>query len=497
MPAILAGMTIPLSGAGGLFTRIGHLAGGAQDILAIRGGAATARVLAGGNMAARVINTIEPDFAAGTPIPQVIDGIIAALGTFQNALGVFPLYLQQQSAQQLLKAMYSIDQQGVSNTAPLAQLLGSVTLQQALTTLIAQMNSGAQSVNASTVAAGAQTAVGTPTGNPVIITSLKNGQGQTWQLVFPETVTFRCTLDSQTGGATAFNEPMLAAGQTTVSDVLSQLYPGGSGCAVALSAVNAAGNNSQGNLLVNSDFRTYSTANYPDNWVTLVGVAGTDIFNGTSGGAYFTGGGAVQFTGTGGALLDAIYQPFNTASTTGAGTGGTPATLAPDTVYHWNLYYKVSATPAAGVLEVALTDGTNTVVNDDAATANSKTQSLTAATGTYANLNGTFRTPAVLPTTGLRLRVRLSTAIDSGKSAFVAGLSFAPAVSLYTGGPWVSAHSGNVRQIAGLSPDTWTVAYTNTRGVLQDWCDRFWGMRLLGLQLPFSGSPTLADSLVA
>jgi hypothetical protein len=507
------GSSIPitLSGAGGLFTRLGHLFGGVADILALRGGAANSRVLAGANMAARVIATVEPDFAAGTPLPQVADGILQSLSSFQDALKSLPSDFQTR-AQNLLKAMYAIDTQAASPNGPLTQLTGSIGLADALQTLVSQMKTAAATVQAATVTAGALTAVGTPVGNPTAVVSLKNGQGVGLMLVFPETLRLTVTGDSQSGGATLGNEPFKVTGQAAVADALSHLWPGGSGVSATGSLVDGSKDNSAGNMLQNSSFLTFSTANYPDNWVVGSGSAGTQILNGTGTNTYLPGGGSLQFVGH--ATPAGVAQPFGTTPSTAAGVGGTSATLKPDTVYHYSVPYKLSlASPAAGVLEVALTDGSawpGVVLADDAAVNNVATVALTGVADTaWHVLSGSFRTPAVLPTTTpvARLRVQLSTALSVGTSVYVAQPVFtAPAGpsggALYPGGPFLTVQRGPARVIAGLSPDTWTLAIANSYstsggGLLQQYFERIFGLRTLGLQLGASGSPTLADTLIA
>jgi hypothetical protein len=484
-------MTIPLIGAGGLYTRLGHLFGALADANALRGGPATARVLSGANLATRV-NTVEADYAAGTAVQQLLDGIFSNLTSVQGGLSsLFSDYATR--AQNTLKAMYSIDQ-GVGATAP-ASVLTASDLTTALRALISQMTTAAASVNASVPAVGAQTAVGTPQGNPVFVFSVKNPQGQTLQYALAETLTAAATTDSQSGG-TLGNEGFSVRGQVAVSDVWSPLWPGGSGASYSGNLADGSKSNSTGNLLVNSDFATYSTANVPDNWTVAAGVAGTDVFNGTAGGPYAAGGGALQFTGTAGAVLDAVTQTFNTPSNAAPGAGGTPAVLKPDTQYAGNLWIKTSATPAAGVAEFALLDGTNAVVNDDQAVANLVTRTLTNISTTYVNFNFVFRTPAVLPAT-LKLRVRLSTALSTGVSAYFGRLAFREMSPVYAGGPHVAGFSGNARVIAGNSPDAWTFAVTQTWGLFQQYFERVFGMKALSLQLPSSGTPTVADTLIA
>jgi hypothetical protein len=273
-------MTIPLTGAGGAFTRLGHLFGALADANALRGGAATARVLSGANLAARV-NTIEADYAAGTAVQQLLDGIFGNLTSVQGGLSsLFSDYTTR--AQNTLKAMYSIDQ-GVGATAP-ASVLTASDLTTALRTLISQMTTAAASVNASVPAVGAQTAVGTPQGNPVFVFGVKNPQGQTLQYLFAEALTALATTDSQSGG-TLGNEGYSVRGQVAVSDVWSPLWPGGSGASYSGNLVDGSKSNSTGNRLTNSDFTAFvGNPNLPDNWVALVGTPGTDIFNGTAGG---------------------------------------------------------------------------------------------------------------------------------------------------------------------------------------------------------------------
>jgi hypothetical protein len=452
-----------------------------------------------------------PDYAAGTPLPQVVDGAPGALSAYQESLRSFIIDYQTRAKNTLL-AMYAIDQQGANPNAPLSQLTAGFTLTQALQTLISQMKAAAATVQAATVTAGALTAVGTPVGNPTAVVSLKNGQGAALQLCFPETLRLTVTGDSQSGGGTLGNEPYSVAGQAAVADALSHLWPGGSGVNTSGSLVDGLKDNSAGNLLQNSSFLAFTTANYPDNWLVGSGAAGTQILNGTGTNTYLPGGGSLQFVGN--ATAAGVAQPFGVTPSTAAGVGGTPAVLKPDTVYHYSVPYKLSlASPAAGVLEVALTDGSawpGAVLADDAAANNLKTQALTAIADTnWHVLSGDFRTPAVLPTTTpvARLRVQLSTALSVGTSVYIAQPTFtAPAGpsdgALYAGGPFLTLHRGPNRVIAGLNPDSWTLAIGNSYstsggGLLQQYFERIFGLRNLKLQLGASGSPTLADTLIS
>jgi hypothetical protein len=81
---------------------------------------------------------------------------------------------------------------------------------------------------------------------------------------------------------------------------------------------------------------------------------------------------------------------------------------------------------------------------------------------------------------------------------WIGRLSMAEATQLYPPqGPFVSVHSGNIRLIAGTTPDLWTVAMTNTFGVVQREMLRYFNLPGLGMILPSNVSPTISDSVVA
>ncbi len=499
-------MTIALTGAGSFGVRAGHLIGGATDVNSLRGGTATTRVTSSANLAARVINTIEPDFANGTSIIQIIATLPNTLSSFQTQLGAWVKNASTE-VQQCLQAMAAIDTEAVNSSAPASVLTSALTASEAVTILVNQMVLNSTSVQQATVAAGAQTAVGTPNGTPSIVVSVKNKQGFTGQLIFPETISFVCTGDSQSG-STLSNEPFLVTGQTAVSDELSQLWPAGSGASKSISSVDGSKSNSTGNLLQNSNFTVVTTPNVPDNFTIGIGAAGVDIFQ-TTATTYLTGGASLEFTGTGSALLDGVTQSFGVTPTTTLGAGGTSAKLLPSTTYHFNCWIKLSsASPATGVLAIALVDGSaypGTILTDGATNNNLVSVALTGIGDTNWHIfSGSFHTPAVLPTTTpvAKLRISLTTHIESGKSVFISDLSLTAATQLYNGGPFVSIHSGATAVIAGINPDTWTVATTNNygtsgSGLFQQWMERIFGLRALGIQLPYSGSPTISDSLIA
>jgi hypothetical protein len=229
-------------------------------------------------------------------------------------------------------------------------------------------------------------------------------------------------------------------------------------------------------------------------------VAGTDIFKETVN-VYRTGGSSLKILGDG-ATNSTLRQPFNVPPFAGvpvAGTsGGTSYVLKPDTVLHGNFFYKLSnASPAAGALRLALVDGSNNVMNDDQSVANSTTVTLSGIGDTnWHAVNFAFRTPkdVHITTTGnYKLEWKMTTPLTAAKSVYIDNLSMTVAPQLYAGGPFCSIHSGGTLPILN---DSWTAAINNTFGKFMAYFERSFGMRAMGLQMTYSGSPTVADSLI-
>jgi hypothetical protein len=461
----------------GLFYRFGRMAGLVADIVALKGGTATARVLSGASMQTRA-TTFETMAAASPAVSPYIDGHWTALAGWQSAQGGY-----EQSTRALAEKIL-IEQVHADASLPSKDIIS------ALREVERQMRATADSVNASAVALGAQTAVGTPTGNPIFVGTLKSVKGRTWEAMLAETIRFTATNDSNLG-ATARQEPFSIRGSTAAPSVFSHLWPAGSGAAASITLVDAQRDNSGGNKLTNSDFETFTTANYPDNWVIAVGAAGTDV---NAAGAGYTQSNALKITGDG-STLTCLRQTFDTAASTTAGLGGTPGTLAASTRYAVNLFMKRDNAIAAGVLRVRLVDGSNAVVSDDSGTECSFTCDLTTLTASYASFTGTFVTPTVMPAS-IKLELALTTAVDNADSIFIDDLALAPMTQLYVGGPSFAGFAGST---AVAINDQWTRAVTNTMGTLQMWMERFFQLAAKGVQLPSDsgGTETVADSLVA
>jgi hypothetical protein len=476
-------MTVSLTNSGGgIFDRFGAIAGGLADDLALQGAAATARVLSGASWATRG-TTLETYAALSPAVSRQLDNHWTAIANWRN--GEYGLF----------SSLAAIAQAIFTEQVHLDSPLSSYDLTSALTELIRQMTANATTINSSTVSLGSQTdGTPTPTGNPVIIGSLKNRYGLTFQTPFAETLRFQITGDSYATTATARQEPLSIKGKTAAPSFYDYTWPSGSGASGTLALVDAQLDNSGGNCLYGSDFETFTTANTPDDFNIAVGVAGTDIFAASTAGAY-TGSNGLKFVGDG-VTLPAVTQEFNKAHSTTANGGGTPYQLKPLTPYALNCWLKGGDSLAAGVFELALVDGSGTVIADANSVNNLTTLTLSGnvtAAG-WTNFNTVFRTPATIAANA-KLRVRTSTALASGKILYLDDLAMAEMTQLYKGGPYFAAFAGSTKVVTG---DKWTLAVSSTMGTMAAWLERLFGLNARELIVPnTSSSPTIGDALVA
>jgi hypothetical protein len=416
-----------------------------------------------------------------------VDDIEGTFGTLQRLID--GLYSQQVSHRSTMSGWLNYLKTLATNVI-IEQVnadtpLSSKTISVALTELIRQMAASSDDVDANTVSVTVSTGSAN-VGNGRCAASVIGPDGKTLEYALAENIHVTATSDSGLG-ATSGREPFSTQGEAAETDTLSPDWPQGSGASATLTALDA-GSTSSSLIPANGDFDTWTT-NTPGTWTVDVGSPGTDIF---AAGASddFEGDNALEFTGTGGSPLSGLSQAL-TIST---------AAMAPSTVYAFSCWVKKSAGLSAGVLSIALTDGSGTVVNDDAGTANNTTLAHGSMSTSYAHFSGFFRTPKVLPS-ALRIRVKVTTALTSGESVFVDHLCLARATQAYTKGPYLAVFSGSTAFARG---DTFTVAVSNNMGTgaggeFQSAFERLFGMRSLGLQLPSDagGTETVADSLIA
>jgi len=478
-------LAVTLTGTGGLFTRIGRIAFAIKSANLYLG---NTDLSAGGLKAAGVSTTdILAQFASA--LQNVPDGITQQRDALRQTLAGWKSQLQFYARSTVIEQVHADAN------------LTEKSIGAAIKELIRQMIGGGtlyaadNDVDASVVS-GSSAAVATNTGTGGLAISVVRPDGRTNDLLLAEVMEAICVSDSQLAGSTtARREVFTVRGETAVSDQLGWDWPAGSGVAATITATDSD-QDASGNLLYGSHFDDFTTANQPDYWgAALVGAYGTDILEEAS--TVNRAGKALEFIGTGGAPLSSIAQVFD-ADSVAVADSGTTTELEPNTVYCWGAWIRKSASLATGEIQVRLIDGSNATVNDDAGTANATTIANGTLTTSFALYTGFFRTPKVLPST-IKFNVRVSTALTSGESVFIDDLAFCEAVDLYgTGnGPWAAIFPGATNFILN---DQFNVTIANDRGgEIQEWFERLFGMRSLGLQLPndSGGTESIADSLIA
>lgn len=485
-------MAIALTGTGGLFTRLGKIfaqhrnVNGFRGELAAVGDTSDATAKWGATTGPKVkdlkhaIDEIAAQYASARQdlIDQLYSNKASYLSTQASLLG----YLQT-LAKNTLITMADDDAVLISRDLPTA-----------MAELIRQMNNTSDTVKSNTVSVSVAAAtVPANTGNSTCVASVVGPNGKNREYVMPETLEAKVTSDFQ-GNGTLGAESLQVRGEVAAASSLDYNWPDGSGSSSNLTVIDPTVNGSgsetdTANMLTNSDFDTFTVANTPDNWAILAGgVAGTDIFSEASI-VYRSGGKALKFLGTGGAPLSSVAQTLNPYLGT-----GTNLPLKANGVYAINWYArKSSASLLAGVLEVSLVDGSNTIIQDDAGNDLKKQVAFGTLTTSYAPYNFFASLPKLLPAV-VKIRVRMSTAATSGESVYVDDLAMAKAVELYPRGPYASIFRGSTD---ALLNDQWNITVSqNNGGIFQTNFDAFFDMRGLNLQLPSAGSPTIAESLV-
>ncbi len=387
-------MSIALTGTGGLATRIGKQYVALTTLNTARG--ATLDTLVA-NIVAQYASTHQ----------EVVANIYPARDAFRTVFASFLTELQTEGVSTIVKM--------TNDNTPLA----SLTLQPGMRALVAYMQANSASVKANAVSQSVA-AGGSNVGTAVCLASVKGFGGSIREYLLAEAVTLRASTSAQDGSTTAGSETWLMTSPVPESDQLSWDWPLGSGVSSSVTSCEPSGSL---NLLTNGTFETFTTPNSPTNWTINAGVVGTNIFetlgtvtsasnaspivittsvnhglitgqsvtiagnsaaNGTwtitktgattftldtsvaaglvTGGTWtsseqFRGSNCLKLTGTGGGVAS-IQQLFNNA-TTGNGT-----LLLPLTVYAIHCWLKVSAVPAAGVLEISLVDGSGSIVSD-------------------------------------------------------------------------------------------------------------------------------------
>jgi hypothetical protein len=455
---------IPLTGTGGLFTRIGAYGGLLNAINASRGTTIPAHVA-----------TIQGQFLSSNQ--DVIDNIYTNLNQYQNSCSAFNAPIQ------------SMCNNTVIEMANQSLLLANQNPSTALAYLISQMNASNQTVNQCTVGA---TVNYSPfnVGNYNLVISLYDFNGVLCEYSLSELLTGACTRDSQSSPSLAGVEPFRFQGQKAITNTFSFLYPEGSGASFSLNAVSGMTNGGSGNnnWLMNGSFETWSptSGGIPTSWHIGTGTAGTTILQSSS--IVYDGLFALEFAGNG-SEDTALYQQFTVPSQ----QNDTISSIYPNNIFAFNAFIRTSGSPASGVLRVALTNGSIPLLNN-AGNSNSFTVNLNSIGNTFLPISGIFQTPNNMGP-NVYLELKLTTPLPSGKNIYIDRVSFAQMIRTYAGGPYATMFSGNVPALQGDL--IWLNVGNNYNGQFQWLFQKQFNMVSLGLILPSSVSPTISDSLIA
>lgn len=234
-------------------------------------------------------------------LARTIVGVAPALQSYQSSGGGMNQALQTYAGN-LLVEMADADTK-----------LDRKTLEAALRELIRQMESASASVDASGVTLSVATGSAN-SGNGVLITSKKRGDGRVQENALAETITAKVTSD--TAPATA---GISFTGDDSEGDRLSEQWPRGSGAGATLTATDAANN-----LLLNSDFEDEDDVpDAPDDWIVSVGTIGTTLkmtnvevqtvaISGTPTGGHYL----IHFTNAAGKVQTTTPLAYNAGSST-------------------------------------------------------------------------------------------------------------------------------------------------------------------------------------
>lgn len=440
---------ILLTGAGGLFTRLGKFAGLVNDVNTFRGGAS----------AGELVRAVQDVLAAADGDTALIRGTIAAvlagLPSAQSSLGGL-LTIAKSCAQALLI-------QQVANDTPLAQ----PNVANALAVLKTQILAGGAYVTPNTVAAAVTPAAGN-FGSGAIVCGTRDARGQTLANLLAENIAVSVNAECAGAGTLQFQ------GTAAQSDPLNWTWPAGSGCNKSIASVCAAGNTG---YLAGGGFESF-VANAPANWTVVTGTAGTDF---GPAGAGLRGANALKLIG-GTGVLTSLSQA--------------PTSLAARAPYAVNLWLKSDVVPASGSLTIDLYNGAS-VIADEAGNACSLVIPLSALTTSYAARSAFFLIGDPLPPT-VTLRVYLTAAVPAGSNIFLDEITLQPATQLgtYPGDTIWAAVAGGAADWA--LRDTLTIATTNSRASQwQQAFDRLFNCRQLGFVLPTAGTTAISDTLIS
>ena len=366
------------------------------------------------------------------------------------------------------------------------------TVQEAIKQLAAQMDTASSTLDRTTITVGSVAAASGNTGSGTLLISdlcslIDNPDNDEIMTAQTELVTATCIAD-QNDALSSESQEQFSVTSGAAVDRMSEEWPKGTGDFISIKAASPrvdGGSTPTQNVLTNSDFEAFTTANTPDNWSITTGSAGSNVFSEAS--TVHTQDKSLKITCSGATV--ALKQVINNST-------GTTGTLKPDTPYSLSVAVRLAANASAGNVKFALKNSSGTILNnlvsgrqcsvDVAESAISHTA--------WTTVTATMFTPISVPK-GTYFEISCSTAFD--QNLFIDDLVLAEM-------PRIGPGNIAVQIVPGATPfainDTFTSQITNNgEGAMFKEMDRFFNLKSLGMQLPThaSGGETISDGLIA
>lgn len=248
------------------------------------------------------------------------------------------------------------------------------------------------------------------------------------------------------------------------------------------------------NMLSNA-FETF-VGNHPNNWVKVVGTAGTD-YQASTAQFYFDDYSLLFIAGT--SVKTELKQVFSDQ-------GGSPAKLKGSTCYALCFRLRATGTITAGVLRARLTNSSGTTLNDDQGVACSLSVTLSAVSSSaWSNHTEFFRTPKNVEDDA-EFHFDINTNL-TGANLYLDGVVLTEAYRPHGQAPYIALISGNTQFVSerqGVVPDYFDLVYTNNNGgaaharaTYQRLIAALCGTPALDVVLPEAASPSWADAEIA
>lgn len=457
-------MALTLTGSGGVFTRLGKIFGMMSDVRTH-------------------MSDIETEIADVQGAYSAADSwMVASLVASKEAriaqAGGVMNDLRSIAIDTLVEMCWADSQTGLSGILPRKDL------ESALLYLIRDMDAAVASVNLNTSSVGSPAlgAGNTGTGKLVVSvepTNLPTPNVATMSNVRNEKLEVRCIQDAQgqaiLRGAETFEIRGLAA-----YDNLDRRFPAGSGVRQSISCVSAsidAGGVGQ-NMLRNTDFENFTTANVADYWTTVTGTAGTHFGQETT--TYLRGASGFKMIGDGTVLAEVRQQLGSTA--------GTPAQIQAGRLYCLAVWIRHSTGSGAGNVRIQLENAAGTAISGT-------TIDTTSAVGTsFTHKTIVFRAPNVLPST-VYVSIEQSTALAAAGVMYIDELCLVEMVQIAPGGCAITMFAGATDWVID---DRISVKTDNDGlGLFVVYFDIAFNMYEKGLFLPQAASETINDNLIS